>query len=365
MPLMTRTEHLLPGDMPGTLHQFDSYHFGQADAAGPHVYLQAGLHADELPGVLLLHRLRDSLAILEREGRLRGRITLVPMANPVGMAQHWQGQHHGRFAADSGENFNRHYPDLSAQAADLLRQRDMPVKQALLTALAARPCPNLLARLRHSLFALALSADYVLDIHCDSEAVLHLYANHRHDTAVAGLAAWLQADTTLLCDEAGGMSFDDAIVQNWRRLEMLLESRLPIPVAVTVELRGVADVNDALASRDEAGLLGWLAEIGAIAGEGGKAPLPARAASPLAAVECVTAPQGGVVVYLADYGQWLPAGSQLGYVLDPHSGVRLPLCNQHAGFYFARVAGRLVTAGAEVAFLAGDVATRSGMLLSA
>ncbi|WP_174874359.1 succinylglutamate desuccinylase/aspartoacylase domain-containing protein [Vogesella oryzae] len=362
---MIRIEHQLPGDMPGHHYQFYSYHFGAPDAGGPHVYLQAGLHADELPGVLLLHRLRQRLAALEEAGRVRGRVTLVPMANPVGMAQHWQGQHHGRFAAGSGENFNRHYPDLSAHAAQLLQREEMTVKQALLTALAALPGDTLLQRLRHSLFTLALPADYVLDVHCDSEAVLHLYANHRHADAVAGLAGWLQAEASLLCDEAGGMSFDDAIVQNWRRLEAGLGLSLAIPFAATVELRGVADVSDTLAAGDEAGLLGWLTGIGVISGAAGNAPAPPRAATPLAAVECVTAPQGGVLVYQADYGQWLPAGSQLGYVLDPHSGAHTPLLNRHAGYYFARVAGRLVNAGTEVAYLAGEAALRSGMLLSA
>ena len=362
---MIRTEHLLPGDMPGTQHQFYSYHFGQPDAAGPHVYLQAGLHADELPGVLLLHRLCRRLALLEQEGRLPGRITVVPMANPPGMAQHWHGLHHGRFAAASGENFNRHYPDLSAHAAELIRRQGMTVPRALQAALAALPDCSMLGRLRHTLFAMALQADYVLDLHCDSEAVLHLYGNLRHAGEAGRLAGWLQAEATLLCDEAGGMSFDDAIVQNWRRLELQLGEKLAIPFAATVELRGVADVSETLAARDETALLGWLMAIGALAETLAVPPAAPRAATLLAAVECVTAPHGGIVVYQLDYGQWLPAGSRLGYVLDPQSGAQSPLVNRQAGFYFARVAGRLVTTGADVAYLAGEHALRSGMLLTA
>jgi len=231
-------QHDLPGLVPGTRHTFNSYHFGQ-DGSGPHVYLQAGLHADELPGVLLLHRLRRELAVLEQGGRVAGRITLVPMCNPLGMAQHWQGQHHGRFESDSGENFNRHYPDLSERAAQLCREGRLAPRAALRQALAELPQCTALDGLRRVLTDMALQADMVLDVHCDSEAVLHLYGNHRHAAEAAVLAGFMQAGATLLCDEAGGMSFDDAVVQNWLRLERQLAQPLPVPFAATLELRGV------------------------------------------------------------------------------------------------------------------------------
>lgn len=357
-------QHDLPGLVPGTRHTFDSYHFGQ-DGSGPHVYLQAGLHADELPGVLLLHRLRRELAVLEQGGRVAGRITLVPMCNPLGMAQHWQGQHHGRFETGSGENFNRHYPDLSERAAQLCREGRLAPRAALRQALAELPQCTALDGLRRVLTDMALQADMVLDVHCDSEAVLHLYGNHRHAAEAAVLAGFMQAGATLLCDEAGGMSFDDAVVQNWLRLERQLAQPLPVPFAATLELRGVADVDDRLAARDGDSLLAWLTAQGVLTGEPLPAPQPPNPPTPLEGVACIVAPHGGVLVYQVPYGQWLRAGTLVAYVLDPHSGERTPLLASHDGYYYARVAGRLVCAGAEVAYIATPYALRQGHLLSA
>ncbi|MDC7699873.1 succinylglutamate desuccinylase/aspartoacylase domain-containing protein [Vogesella indigofera] len=358
--------HTLPGVMPGTQHVLNSYHFGK-EGSGPHVYLQAGLHADELPGVVLLHRLCRRLELLEGEGRIRGRLTVVPMANPQGMTQHLQGQHSGRFDGVSAENFNRHYPDLSdAAAARLDATADSAkVRQALRQALVAQPAVSTIDALRHTLFDMALQADMVLDVHCDSEAVLHLYGNNRHQAAAGELAGFLQAGATLLCDEAGGMSFDDAVVQNWRRLEQRLGVTLAIPLALTVELRGVADVEDRLAARDEGGLLAWLRWVGVLEGEKVAPPQAPQAATPLAGVETIVAPHGGVVVYQATPGQVLVAGSRIGYLLNPLDGSQTPLLSQRGGYFYARVANRLATTGAELVFLAGAGVWRNGNLLSA
>jgi len=358
-------KHTLPGVMPGTHHLLHSYHFGE-ERGGPHVYLQAGLHADELPGIVLLHRLCRRLESLESEGRIRGQLTVVPMANPQGMTQHLQGQHSGRFDGISSENFNRHYPDLSAAASQLDETADgAKVRQALRRALAARPVVSTVDALRHTLFDMALQADMVLDVHCDSEAVLHLYGNNRHQAAVGELAGFLQAGATLLCDEAGGMSFDDAVVQNWRRLERELGITLDIPLSLTVELRGVADIEDRLAARDEGGLLAWLNWIGVLDGEKIAPPQAPQAATPLAGVETIVAPHGGVVVYQAEPGQTMVAGSRIGYLLNPLDGRQTPLLSQRGGYFYARVANRLATAGAELAFVAGTGVWRKGNLLSA
>lgn len=358
-------QHDLPGQVPGSFFRFHSYHFG-TPGSGPHVYLQAGLHADELPGILLLHRLRSSLEKLEQQGALQGSITLVPMANPAGLNQFQHGQHQGRFDAVSGENFNRLYPQLAEQALPLLQGTDSAaVKAALQQALQQQQATTPLESLRHELLAMALAADIVLDVHCDSEALLHLYGNTRHQSELAELAGFMQAGATLLCEEAGGMSFDDAVIQNWRRMEALCGQALVIPLALTLELRGVADVSDGLAARDEAALLAWLCWRGVIAGER-VAPVAAPwPATQLAATEILCAPVGGVVVYQAQPGQQLLAGARIGYVLDPLTGESHVLQTRFGGMFFARVAGRLATQGAELAYIAGQGEVRRGQLLSA
>ena len=81
--------------------------------ARPKAYLQAGLHADELPGMLVL---RVLAGLLERE-EVSGEVVMVPVANPIGLAQQVQGYLRGRYEANSAGNFNRGYADLAESVA--------------------------------------------------------------------------------------------------------------------------------------------------------------------------------------------------------------------------------------------------------
>src|SRR5262249_62202997 len=78
-------------------------------ARRPGAYLQAALHADEQPGVAVIHELARLLDKAEAERRLEADVTLVPYANPIGLHQVLDGRHMGRFHLASGVNFNRHF----------------------------------------------------------------------------------------------------------------------------------------------------------------------------------------------------------------------------------------------------------------
>src|SRR5215471_13675490 len=113
---MRTVHHALTSASPGARMELLSLHFGEA-GAGPKATLQAALHADEIPGLLVAHHLRERLAALEAAGRILGEVVLVPVANPVGLAQRVLHSPQGRFELDSGENFNRHYADLTETVA--------------------------------------------------------------------------------------------------------------------------------------------------------------------------------------------------------------------------------------------------------
>ena len=103
----------LPAMSLGTGRELVVHRYGRPGAR-PKAYLQAALHADELPGGLVLHHLIRRLDEADAANRIRGEIILVPVANPVGLGQVVGGRHAGRLELDSGENFNRYYPDLAA-----------------------------------------------------------------------------------------------------------------------------------------------------------------------------------------------------------------------------------------------------------
>ena len=63
----------LPGVAPGTRRSVELLRFGPPGAR-PKAYLQAGLHADELPGMLVLHKLARLLAEAEGRGAVSGEV---------------------------------------------------------------------------------------------------------------------------------------------------------------------------------------------------------------------------------------------------------------------------------------------------
>jgi predicted deacylase len=92
---------------------------------------------------------------------------------------------------------------------------------------------------------------------------------------------------------------------------------------------------------------------------------PAAEARPLAGSFHVVAPLGGVLVFIADIGQELHKGDTVAEVIDPLSGQVTPLLSPVDGLFYARESRRLAVAGMRVAKVAGNVALRTGPLLSA
>jgi predicted deacylase len=362
----------LPGSSMAS--QLASFHYGQP-GTGKKVYIQAALHADEVPGMLVAQFLRKKFDQLEAEGRIRGEIILVPAANPIGLAQAIHGAPFGRFDLSTGTNFNRAYKhvaeDLKTSLAGALGD-DQAANVALIRAHAresvARWQPATDAEaLKKILLGMAIDADIVLDLHCDNEAVLHLYAGTPLAEAVAPLAALLQAHAVLLALEAGEEPFDEACSRLWWDLAAHFGPGHPIPPAclsVTVELRGEMDVNYALAEQDARALLDFLGHAGVL--ERALAPLPAPLCqpTPLEGVEPVAAPHAGVVVFRRQLGDRVEAGDAIADLVDPVSGRTTTLCTKVAGVFFARTAHRHLLRGMAVGKVAGPVAFRAGKLLS-
>jgi len=372
---MKTVHHALIQGTPGVAIELQSLHYG-TPGAGRKATLQAALHADEIPGLLVAHHLRAHLAALEAEGRITGEIVLVPVANPIGLAQRVLGSVEGRFDLASGENFNRHYADLfdavvarvdGRLAADASHNVAL-IRAALREAAAAIPARSTLESLRRTLLGLSVDADIVLDLHCDSQAVLHLYTETSVWPQVEPLARFLGCEAALLAEVSGDHPFDEACSTLWPRLAAHFGVATPIPsacVAVTVELRGEADVAHAFAEGDAQALVDYLAWQGVIAGAPAGMP-PARCeATPLAGSIPVNAPHGGVVVYLCEPGARVAAGERLADLIEPMTGLVTPLLSPVDGVFYARETRRFVPAGAGVLRVAGREALRKGNLLTA
>ena len=357
---------------PGQRHALTVLRFGRP-GTGPKAMIQAALHADEVPAMLVAQKLRVLLTEIEAQGQLQGEVILVPYANPVGLAQLMLGLHQGRFDLRDGTNFNRHLPDLS-DAVALAVQGQLSgdaaantarVRLALSQAAAALQARDPASDLKNRLLQLAVDSDIVLDLHCDGEAVVHLYALTPQADLALELGALIGAQAVLLATESGDSPFDEACSRPWLQLQQRYPEH-PLPLgcfSATIELRGEADTDHALAQQDAQGIVEFLRRRGVVAGP--PAPLPALrcAATPLAASEPITAPRAGVVVFHVAPGTYVQAGGVVADLVDADTGATEPLRAQSAGVLYARVATRWATPGKRLAKIAGTALARTGKLL--
>ena len=374
---MKKIHHTLASTYLGTQRDIVSFHYGDSAGGGKEkIYIQASLHADELPGMLVAHHLRLRLAALEAAGKLNGEIVVVPIANPLGLSQTMLHSQIGRFDLASGENFNRHYPALlsligesleNKLTADAVKNKQV-VREAMRESLSANPPTTELGAMRHVLLTLACDADVVLDLHCDSDATLHLYTGTPLWPQCEPLARYLGATATLLATESGDNPFDEACSQTWWQLAEKYEGRFPIPLAclsVTVELRGQGDVTHRQAAIDADAILAYLVHRGVILGASPALPALIAEATPLAGSEPIDAPMSGIVVFLKNPGERVKAGDAIVEIIDPLSGeVRTVKCRTD-GIMYARENRYFASAGMRLAKVAGKSAFRTGKLLSA
>lgn len=363
-------QHLdLPTSAPGTRRRLTVHRLG-TPGARPKAYLQAALHADELPGALVLHHLLRLLADTD----IIGEIVVVPLANPIGLDQHVMGYPLGRYDLAMMSNFNRGWPHLTlAVAARVDGQLGNDahvnielVRRALRAEVARLPEVGENAFLRKALLGRAVDADYVIDLHCDLEAVPHLYLAEALWPDTADLAALLGARAVLLADASGGDPFDEVFSRPWTELVRHFPDHLlpHLCLSTTIELRGQGDVGGAAAEADALALLRFLTRRGVVRGAVEELP-PARcAATPLDRAAMVRAEIAGIIDYKVEPGDEVRRGQPLAQLVDPSGGHVAEIVAPTAGIVFARERARIARPGTVIAKIAGTEPLRDrGALL--
>lgn len=374
---MQRIDHPLLSPSLGSHKSVTSFHFGTPGSRSK-VYIQASLHAEELPGMLTAHHLRPLLQAAEDTGMLRGEVVLVPVANPLGLAQRLDHKPMGRFELGTSENFNRHYPDLAnAVAAEVLPQLGADaganvntVRAAIGSYLRQWTPTTELQSLRRTLMLLAHDADYFLDLHCDCEGVLHFYCEEPCWPQLEALSRLLGSEATLIAKNSGGGPIDECLSGVWWQLAAKLRDQgntAPLPQgcnSTTIELRGELDVSHRLAQQDAQAIHHFLQHIGVLhCDELPTVPAPRCEPTPLAGSETLRARGPGVLVFAAQPGQAMRKGDLVAEVINPiENSVERVLAGVD-GVLYARVRDRYVTAGCEVGKIAGATPFRTGSLL--
>jgi predicted deacylase len=335
---MKKTFVQLPSMTPGTHRTISVLSFGKTGAR-PKVYMQAAIHANEMPGSMALHHLMPLLVEAEKKGLIQGEIILVPTVNPIGQSQLIGNSHAGRYNNLSNENFNRNWIDLSEGVAEKVWKKigtdaqanvAMIRKAALQTLKEMKPA-NELQTLRVEMQKLSTDADYVLDLHCDIYAALHLFTAHNdwvkgptgplnNQGAIQALAADLGVEATMFNDPyPSTLTFSGVNSALWARLQ----DKFPhaaIPQAcmsVTLEMRSQHDVSDALGQSDAQNIYRWLVRQGVLSGKAATLKKMKTAPAPISGMDVGYSTGTGFLVFHVKPGAKVKKGQPICDVIDP------------------------------------------------
>ena len=358
--------HILPSATPGTARMIKAHHFGKVGAR-PKIYLQAGLHADEWPGFLVLNKLIKRLIKADDAGLIQGEITIVPVANPIGLAQNFHGYIPGRFAfSDGGGNFNRNWPQLGEKVEGKIKglissnqdENAQLIRKVMVQELKELPETTELQGLKKTLLAMSMDADEIIDLHCSGEASMHAYVAQEFEAHFAPLLARLGAKVALSELETGAHSFDETNVSVWRHLKTHYAHLIPWGArSLTLELRGENDISQAQAMEDAEAIFDYLCQRKVINQNVDEVDTSALNYYPLDAMDLIKAPCAGIVCYSKNIGDSVEVGEKVGEVVDlmmddvNHSS--MPLIARTNGVFFARLQRRLVICGEAIGKIAG------------
>ena len=162
----------------GTKHQILVHKYTPVDSTSTKkAYIQASLHADEIPGILVSHHLIHLLDAAAEKNEIQQEIIVIPYANPIGLSQYLLGSQIGRFSIKSGINFNRDWPDLTTKISESIKDKliindakhNVQVIRAAMIEELNNSNTNCIDKImKNSLYKLSCDADLVLDLHCDS-----------------------------------------------------------------------------------------------------------------------------------------------------------------------------------------------------
>ncbi len=358
----------LRGDTPGQSTEFTYYVIGAPDAPEK-VHLQAALHADEHPGTMVLHHLLPMLRQADEQGLLRARFTVMPLVNPLGMASMTFRHHIGRYDVNTGVNHNRRWPDLFAlirtQLAGRLSEDERfnvnLIRKAVAQWIDSQQPRSAAEQLRLLVLKEAHDAEFVLDLHCDNDSLIHIFTSPELMPELQDLADWMGAAATLTAADSGGGSFDEVLPQLYRKVALANPGK-PVPMAsatATLEYRGQADVFDHFGADDARRLWGFLCERNLIDADPGARPAAMPGGTPFEATEIVRAERAGLVAYRVELGEVVKRGQPVADLIaldGPEAFMaRTPILAGTDGFVLSRMERKYATRGSSIMKIVGSV----------
>lgn len=297
---MEKTVRAFGGDSDSPMFSVHSFHFSGAVQDAPSVYIQAALHANEHPGTAALNTLLPRLKKADDEARINGRITIVPVANPVGRSQFLFGAMQGRFDLSSRKNFNREFQPPRVDGDFNCGSRILSVDQ----------------RLKQVLLELAQGHDIVLDLHCDDEAIPYMYVHSRFWPNASDSAVALGMEAVVTWEGASGGAFEEVVGLPAIGDTSNPERGVSRQLVATIEYRGLCDVSLGTAERDADGIYELLLTRGVIVDESYfQAHSYEGPVFRQENIEVIASPKAGIVMYDVGPGAHIKRGSRLAVVI--------------------------------------------------
>lgn len=292
------------------------------DSSAPSVFIQANVHGAEVQGNAVIFQLMKQLEKMD----VRGGVTLLPLANPLGINQKSGEFTLGRFDPITGVNWNREYLDHKLDVASWYQEHSHLDDKRLAQAYRSRLIESCQAhlnsewgvttgkRLAVTLQSMAHGADIVIDLHTGPKSCKHMYCPE-YDVAAA---SFFSIPFTLVIPNDFGGAMDEAAFCPWWQLSEYAQQQgrvLDVPVsAFTLELASQEriDMDDAL--NDAQGILAYLSHRGVVSEKVEPAKIP-RHGCYLKDYKKFHAPTAGMVEYKAMLGEPLLTGETLANIL--------------------------------------------------
>lgn len=324
MSNVIQQENIIVGEVANGLPLSIPVYRIEGDGTGPSVYIQANMHGAEIQGNAVIYQLLEQIKHL----KIRGDITLVPYANPIGCNQKSGEFTLGRFDPITGTNWNRMYHcnnHLAAQfATEYAHSDDDTLKTAFRAALIndveqqlSGPAYRVTTgkRIALNLQKLAHQADIVLDLHTGPISSQHLYCP---DYAKQSAHYFNIPHVLFIPSDFDGAMDEASFCPWWQLTEQLAKQGREFNVQVeafTVELGSQEKIDLSVALDDANSILSYLNYKQVFKEAPHKPKVMKRFGCNLNDYIAYYAPIGGMVEYLAPLGEHIKAGQPIANIL--------------------------------------------------
>lgn len=129
----------------------------------------------------------------------------------------------GRFSFESADNFNRLFLDVTEKVISQVTNKLTSdattnvklIREAMKAEIRAVELYKEEEEMKRALYLNAVDADIMIDLHCDSDAIVHMYTHDRLWPKLQDLAEEMGSHCQLLAPKAGGNPFDEACSCPW------------------------------------------------------------------------------------------------------------------------------------------------------